>query len=134
MSGYESSLVAAGATVLAFQSFGSYQGSWYAMVDWNGERGWIEGSFGSCSECDSFENEFGYNATGCDDHWEQTEGCAECAAKAAEYQVRLVSFGKSYLDTILPAGHYLPELDERSSWDSESEEAAKWIRETDAKF
>ncbi len=41
---YEMCLEKAGATVVAFQEFGSYQGEWFALVEYNGERGWVEGS------------------------------------------------------------------------------------------
>ena len=78
---YEMCLEKAGAKVLAFQEFGSYQGEWYALVEYKGDRGWIEGSYGSCSGCDAFESEFGYH-----------DGTDEQYAE----------FGRSYLETILP--------------------------------
>jgi hypothetical protein len=91
MMGYCEAMEAAGAKVLAFQEFGSYQGEWYAKVEYNGEVGWVQGSYGSCSGCDAFEGEFGY--TWYDDLSEDEK---------AEYQRRLADFGRTYLDTILP--------------------------------
>jgi len=50
---YQDALMAAGANVIAFQEFGDWQGSWVALVEYKSERGWVRGSFGSCSECDA---------------------------------------------------------------------------------
>lgn len=85
---YDSALEAAGAKILAYGSFGSYQGEWYAKVEYNGEVGWVEGSYGSCSGCDAFDAEFGY-------YWYDEDGSGE---EKADYQLRLADFGKSYLD------------------------------------
>ena len=41
---YQDALKAAGAAVLEFESFGSYQGDWVALVEYKGERGWVQGS------------------------------------------------------------------------------------------
>lgn len=79
---YESALEAAGAKVLAFETFGDYQGTWVAKVEYNGEVGYVEGSYGSCSGCDAFEGEFGY----CDPSPEA-----------------LAAFGKAYLDGVFSA-------------------------------
>jgi len=110
---YQSALIAAGARVIAFQEFGSWQGEWYALVEYRGEQGWVQGSFGSCSECDSFEAEFGWDA--------EQEG---------DYQSRLASFGESYLGGLQTTEQVLSQLAETSSWDSEAEDAIFWIRET----
>ena len=50
---YELALEEAGAKVLEFQSFGSFQGEWWAKVEYNGEIGWVAGCYGSCSGCDA---------------------------------------------------------------------------------
>lgn len=83
---YKSALFAAGAKVLTYESFGSYQGDWLAKVEYNGEIGWVAGSYGSCSHCDAFEAEFGYSY--------EDEG--------DDYQRRLALFGVSYLEGIVP--------------------------------
>lgn len=63
MSGYsyKEALEAAGAKVLAFESSTGWQGSWAALVEFEGKRGWVVGDFGSCSGCDAYEAEFGFN-------------------------------------------------------------------------
>lgn len=108
---YKNALTAAGAEVLNFEYFGDYSGQWFAKVRYNGETGWIQDWYGSCTHCDAFEAEFGND---------YEEG--------ADYEKRLANFGKPYLNTILPAQHYLPELDAESDWDSNSAHAAAWIR------
>ena len=50
---YDTCLTAAGATVLAFEMFGDYQGDWLALTP----QGFYAGSYGSCSGCDWQEGE-----------------------------------------------------------------------------
>lgn len=97
---YEMCLEKAGAKVLAFHEFGSYQGEWYALVEYQGERGWIEGSYGSCSGCDAFEAEFGFEC--CDKgHFYKDSNCSACDALYTEIDKRYAEFGRTYLETIL---------------------------------
>jgi len=44
---YQIALEAAGAKILAFKEFGSYQGDWWAKVTYKNEMGWIKGCYGS---------------------------------------------------------------------------------------
>lgn len=44
---YREALEVAGATVVAFEEFGSYQGDWIAKVEYKGNIGWIKDYFGS---------------------------------------------------------------------------------------
>jgi len=74
--GYSSALKAAGATVIDFKSSGDYQGTWGAVVDYNGQRSVVIGAYGSCDHCDHFQARFGY------ENWDETE---------------LAEFGASYL-------------------------------------
>jgi hypothetical protein len=83
--GYQTAMEAAGAVIHAYESFGDYQGSWYAKVTYNGETGWVEGSYGSCSGCDAFEAEFGWS-------YEDEPNVQE----------RLAEFGRSYLTVVTP--------------------------------
>ena len=54
---YTVALEAAGATVRAYQEFGSYQGDWWARVVLpDGREGWVTSSYGSCSGCDALES------------------------------------------------------------------------------
>ncbi len=55
--GYRQALEAAGATVLDFECFGSYQGVWIACLS----NGWIIDYYGSCTGCDAFEATFSRN-------------------------------------------------------------------------
>lgn len=52
---YTDAMKAAGADVLAYQRFGSYQGDWWAKVAYEGRVFWVAGSYGSCSGCDQME-------------------------------------------------------------------------------
>jgi hypothetical protein len=108
---YESALKAAGAAVIDFKSFGSWQGEWVALVDYNNELGWVQGSYGSCNVCDAFQSEFGWS----------------CDEESEDYQVRLVSFGESYLDGLMTTENITSYFKNNSSWDSESEAAYNWI-------
>jgi len=114
--GYREALEAAGGKILNFSEFGSRQGDWYAQVEYNGERGWIKGSYGSCSYCDSFEAEFGY------DYIKENE---------EQYQSHLADFGRSYLETILPAKHYIEILQDGYDFDGTSSEIVSYIKAND---
>lgn len=102
MEGYNAALTAAGATVLNMFIGGSYQGTWLARVRHpeKGE-GWILDYYGSCTGCDAFEAEFGFDRHSYDKHDANVyvedanfvEGCEECDALKA----RLVKFGEGYL-------------------------------------
>lgn len=113
---YESALKAAGVEVIEFVHFGSYQGDWLALIRDNGVIGVAEGCYGSCSYCDAFESEFGYDDEG------------------EDYQERLADFGRGYLpaytleekiERIEPLakeydwGDYQEMLDQLLSWKSQ---------------
>lgn len=110
---YEEALRAAGCEVIEFEEFGSYQGEWLALVEIDGERGVVEGCYGSCSGCDSFQAEFGWNDDERDD-----------------YQERLADFGRGYLPA-LPFEHYIKQFEEKcaSEWaDSEDQEMLDTVK------
>jgi len=109
--GYEQALKAAGAEVYILEHFGSYQGEWLALVEFNGNAGWVEGSYGSCSGCDSFESEFDYR----DDEKE-------------DYKDRLAEFGMRYLDTIYKTPEILPKYIKQAEWDLDAEEIVKFLQ------
>lgn len=102
--GYSTALEAAGAEVHAFEHFGDYQGTWLAKVTYNGETGYVEGSYGSCSGCDAFEAEFGYSYND----------------EEKDYQERLAEFGRSYLTVVTPQEQqvaiYERQVADASSW------------------
>ena len=131
---YCQALEAAGAKILQFKEFGSYQGDWWAKVDVNGEIGWIAGSYGSCSGCDAFEAEFGYGVEFCDDHkWiydeSVTNTCSDCQEVKEQYQIRLADFGKVYLDTLYTHEEAVKEASRYIDWDFHAPEMVEWITE-----
>ena len=114
---YRDALTAAGANVIAFEHFGDWQGSWVALVEYKGERGWVQGSFGSCDHCDAFEAEFGWDA-------EQEE----------DYQERLASFGESYLGGLQTTEQIIAEHAPNVHWDDEADNIVFWVRETEQTY
>ena len=115
---YRESLVAAGARVLDFAHFGDWQGSWVALVEYQGQRGWVQGSFGSCDYCDAFQSQF---------DWDSDFACEDV-------QQRLAQFGRTYLSDLQTTEQVLRQYDSDSSWDEESENVAFWIRETEQTY
>jgi len=103
LSHYGLALRMAGATVHRYATFGSYQGPWMATVTLpDGRTGIIRGYYGSCSGCDAFEAELGYDYHDCNGstHGEKVPGCSECA----DYGRRLREFGAAYFkDLMTPA-------------------------------
>ncbi|WZK98993.1 hypothetical protein NGRRMQZB_92 [Escherichia phage Dru_SM1] len=111
---YVSALEAAGCEVLDFVEFGCYQGEWLALIRKDGVLGVCEGSYGSCSGCDSFQAEFG---------WGDEE--------SPDYQKRLAEFGESYL----PANSFeemiakLQKDIENYDWDDDYKSMLETVRE-----
>lgn len=110
--GYEKALSAAGATVLGFEQFGSYQGEWWSEVQFpNGERYFVNGCYGSCSGCDAFEAEFGWNAE-----------------DEPNYLHKLRDFGREYLTNCFTQEQALAEASKNLDWDSGAQEMVDWIK------
>ena len=134
---YEEAMKSAGANILAFKEFGSYQGDWFALVEYQGKRGFIHGSYGSCSGCDAFEAEFGnVSEDECVTH--KYEGhhadCPVCVKAKAEYPIRLAKFGESYLDGITDYKTVREHAAEDLDWDREAQNVVNWLDATFAKF
>ena len=106
--GYKDALKAAGARVLLFEQFGSYQGDCYAKVEYNGKSGWINGSYGSCSGCDAFEADFGW-----DEPTPET----------------LAEFGKQYLDLIMTQEEAEAHATKNGLWDIEAATMVKFLKD-----
>ena len=104
---YQRALEAAGARIIAFEEFGSYQGTWVARVEYGGETGWVIGSYGSCSGCDAFEAEFGWSDPDEDE---------------------LAAFGKTYLDGLLNQEQAEKHAGEYAEWSMEDAKALKFVR------
>lgn len=106
--GYREALEAAGAIVLAYEEFGSWQGDWLAKVEYNGKIGWIHDYFGSCSGCDAFEAEFGW--------------------KDPTYE-ELAEFGRRYLENLLSQEEIEKEVASDYDWDLEAESMLKFVKD-----
>lgn len=109
--GYEESLIAAGANIKEFAYFGSYQGDWLALVEYDGKTGWVSGSYGSCSGCDAFEAEFGY-------------------VDPIDNEI-LSAFGKSYLDMLYSQEEIEKQVSKDLYWDSEAKEMLDFVKKND---
>ena len=108
--GYETALEAAGAEIIDFNEFGSYHGTWLAFVNYKGETGIVEGSYGSCSGCDAFQAEFDYadkpeiREGKFYRNWDTWDEECECSEEEYNeiinaYNERLADFGRSYLES-----------------------------------
>jgi hypothetical protein len=91
---------AAGACVIEHEKFGSYQGESWALVEFEGKRGWVHYEFGSCGGCDSFE------AAHLDEPYRgdyryprESEECF--SRRVIAWKAKLADFGRGYLDHIM---------------------------------
>jgi hypothetical protein len=129
--GYQEALEAAGATVRAFQEFGSYQGDWWAFVALpDGKHGWINGSYGSCSVCDAFQSEFDDDEK-CESHqlvWDPPVDCPDCVKAREGRAVRLADFGRSYLDGLMSQADAEAKAAKDLKWDSGAQEMLDYIK------
>lgn len=129
---YEQALEAAGAQVIVFEEFGSYQGDWWALVKYKGETGWVNGSYGSCSGCDAFEGEFGYGNgyNGGGGFWDyETDQYREPTDKERkDYEARLADFGKTYLDGVMTQEQAEAAASANLEWDSDAPAMLEFIR------
>lgn len=114
---YQSALEATGAKVLEFQEFGSYQGSWYAIIFHEDKVKLIGGSYGSCSGCDAFQSEFDYDAD-----------------RDSDYQTRLKNFGLNYLNEEIDLQEEYNRVTKDAEWDSESTDILPWLEQAQKLF
>lgn len=128
---YDGCLVSAGATVHRFSRFGSYQGDWLAEVTLpDGRYGFIHGYYGSCSGCDSFEAEIGYDFHTCEGDPdikrkyraanEKIPGCKLCEI----YHEKKRAFGEGYFSNLTSKEATLLELQHDSS---DAREMLAWV-------
>lgn len=108
---YTTCLKMAGAEVLAYKQFGSYQGDWWALVKIGEVTGWVNGSFGSCDGCDAFQSEF---------DWDSKE--------KPDYAHRLAAFGRGYLDSIYSQEAAEKEAARNIEWDHDARKMFDWIK------
>lgn len=127
--GYRETLEAAGAEVLEFEEFGSYQGDWWAKVFYQGESGWVQGSYGSCRGCDAFEAEFGWADADCAAHrYAHEKECPACQEAQQKYNERLADFGRGYLDGLLTQEMAEAEAARSSDWDIDAQKMLDWLK------
>jgi hypothetical protein len=125
---YSEAMEAAGAKVIEFKEFGSYQGDWWALVEWREDRGWVNGSYGSCSGCDAFEGEFSGTYDECEEHrweWPKPESCSSCDEAVEDRKRRLAEFGGTYLTGGLMTQDEAEKQSLEYDWDSDSHEKTK---------
>lgn len=120
MSGYQEALEAAGAKVLAFDKFGSYQGDWIAKVEYDGQTFWVHDYYGSCSGCDAFEGDLGY-------YWEGSQYNDYDSREA--YDRAVAEFGKQYLEPSerMTYDEIHKYASQHKSWDSDAEDMIKFV-------
>lgn len=130
--GYDMALAAAGAKIEKYQEFGSYQGDWFALVEFRGSRYWVHGSFGSCSGCDAFQIEFEDVHEHCNLHRYSIKptNCPDCAITRVAYRERLADFGLTYLT----AGEMTQDeaealARENLEWDSDAQEMLDYLQQ-----
>jgi hypothetical protein len=127
-SGYSGALEAAGCTVHECRYFGDYQGEWIADVTLpDGRRGFIRGSYGSCSGCDAFEAEIesDYHQWKEHDGVDFKEGCAKCEAS----KVKLAEFGRGYFSDFASIDELAEHLLGDQWWIGDDREVVEWIVE-----
>lgn len=110
--GYREALEATGARVIDFQSFGSYQGDFFAIVEYNGTKAVVHGTYGSCSGCDSFEAEFGYS-------YEEDD---------TQYKKGLADFGFRYIENAMTIDEAIKYSEKEASWDMDAQKMIEWLK------
>lgn len=140
--GYRESLEAAGAEVLDFKEIGSYQGTWGAIVNYEGKKCLVTGSYGSCSGCDAFQAEFSYydriepkkgKYYRDNNYWDENEEITAEQARELNkaYDEKLANFGRSYLTALLDlwdVENRLKGFKEGDWFDEEEKELFTWAK------
>lgn len=130
---YKNALEFAGATVYAFESFGSYQGDWWAKVSYFGKTGWVHGSFGSCSVCDALQSEFdceshNHGENYFDPTWGSKDEFDKDCEQCKDFSRRFSEFGKGYLGEILTQEEAIANASENLEWDMGAQEMVDFIK------
>jgi len=139
--GYRLALDANDVVVREYKEFGYCQGTWIAVLE---DGRFVEGSYGSCSGCDAFQGEFGWNDDKIikqqdgkyyhDNHyWDESEEITEEKANEENsmYDARLKSFGKGYLNSSETkaeiVARYKRKCEEDYAWDDDKE-ILQWLK------
>jgi hypothetical protein len=126
---YEFVLKFAGAKVIDYKEFGSYQGNWIAVIKKGKSYCFVIDYFGSCSGCDAFQSEFGGTVHFQNDvhHNIFDEKFYEDCEKCQEIKQNLIKFGKNYLLGAMNYERALKKVSENSSWDYEAQEMIDFV-------
>lgn len=129
--GYKKCLELAGAVVIDYEEFGSYQGDWLAYVEYKGKKGFIKDYYGSCSGCDAYEAEFGFHDHDCVDekyyspHYSgYKDNCKLCQAE----KLKAIKFGEDYLENILSYDEVLKNVSENLEWDGDANNMLEFVK------
>lgn len=133
--GYRIALEAAGAEVVEYKEFGSYQGTWIAFLK---DGSFVEGAYGSCSGCDAFHAEFSYgepyeqNNKYFDESYEEIT-YEEYLIEKEEYDNRLKRFGEQYLldkqsFTVMLSRYEIKSSNDDLWFSEEEKEIYEWIK------
>lgn len=131
--GYKEAIEIAGAKVIAYKKFGSYQGDWIAKIEIDGQIKYIHDYYGSCTVCDNFEAEF-YSS---DDHECENDifyspayfnqpfrdNCQQCQTE----KHKLIEFGKKLIDKAISFEECIFKISENIEWDMEVEPMVNWL-------
>lgn len=112
---YMKCITEAGAEVLDYKYFGSYQGTILAFVKEDGKTKWLDIGYGSCSACDglqAFEERF---------DWDEK-------IPAEEY----ARFGRDLLECTFQSQQLIERLEKQAEWDYEAQEMIDFIKEVEA--
>jgi hypothetical protein len=133
---YKLALEAAGAIIVEYKEFGSYQGTWIAVLK---DGTFIEGAYGSCSGCDSFQSEFDYDSS--NDVFERDGKYyksydeeitfEEFSESNRMYENKLKRFGETYLkdnqSLQMMKERYENRINSNDHFNDEEEEIYNWI-------
>jgi len=134
MPDYKEALQVAGADVLAYKTFGSYQGDWWAKVRYNGQVRYVHGYYGSCSGCDRIASALDSHNSGDDYHWSTDldfleENRGTCEGCKIAYN-KLKDIGEDYLenDSYLTLEEAIDKASEHLDWDLDAQSMVDWLK------
>lgn len=132
---YAYAIKKAGAEVHIFGEFGDYQGTWCAKVTYQNITGWVIGSYGSCSGCDTFEAEFEYSShyhenddNECLVSWYDLDDFDVNCEKCLELEERLIRFGMHYIIAMMTQEEAERSLGQHVAYSLEDQEALLFIK------
>lgn len=103
--GYCQALEAAGAKIIDYNYFGSYQGDLLVIAEVDGARKYYKISYGSCSGCDHFE---------------------DVEPNTPE---QLKAFGEEYINGDMTYDEILNYVKRNLEWDQDAKTMVQWLEE-----